>query len=248
MELILQKFFLERYVSQNTHTSSVRCVNSGGRYLATGGSDDRIVVMDLKKNQEIQMLTHHSGTVNQVEFSPDGKFLFSASDDGSLAATKIGSWITDNVWRTPHSGKAITFFAIHPTGKLALSIGKDGTMRTWSLIKGRQVFTTNLKTLTPKGDTIEKVVWSPSGSQFVLISVDKVLVMSVGSASVVRAFDGVRTTCVCWLSDDMLLLGQMDGKIRFVEIEGDYSVLLDAHETRIKDMVLLNEFLVTISR
>lgn len=216
--------------------------------MATGGSDDRIIVMDLKKNQEIQMLTHHSGTVNQVEFSPDGKFLFSASDDGSLAATRIGSWLTDNVWRTPHSGKAISFFAIHPSGKLALTIGRDGTMRTWSLIKGRQVFTTNLKTLTPKGNSIERVVWSPSGDLFALLSVDRVLVMSVGSASVVREFAGVRTMCLCWLSEDMLLLGQMDGKIRVVEMVGDSSVLLDAHESRIKEMVLLNDVLVTISR
>lgn len=87
------------------------------------------------------MLTHHNGTVNQIEFSPDGGYLFSVSDDGTMVATKTGSWLMDRTWKTPHSGKAITHVSIHPSGKLALTIGKDSTLRTWNLFKGRQVRT-----------------------------------------------------------------------------------------------------------
>ena len=36
-------------------------------------------------------------------------------------------------------------FAIHPTGKMALSISKDRTMKTWNLMTGRCAYTTNVK-------------------------------------------------------------------------------------------------------
>lgn len=36
-------------------------------------------------------------------------------------------------------------FAIHPTGKMALSISKDKTMKTWNLMTGRCAYTTNIK-------------------------------------------------------------------------------------------------------
>jgi len=35
--------------------------------------------------------------------------------------------------------------SIHPSGKLALSVGKDKTMRTWNLITGKQAYVTNVK-------------------------------------------------------------------------------------------------------
>jgi len=38
---------------------------------------------------------------------------------------------------------AVSFLAVHPSGKLALSVGKDKTLRTWNLVKGRPAYTTN---------------------------------------------------------------------------------------------------------
>lgn len=38
---------------------------------------------------------------------------------------------------------AVSFLACHPSGKLALSVGKDRTLRTWNLVKGRPAYTTN---------------------------------------------------------------------------------------------------------
>lgn len=39
---------------------------------------------------------------------------------------------------------AVTSLSVHPSGKLALSVGHDGTLRTWNLVKGRQAYATNL--------------------------------------------------------------------------------------------------------
>ena len=34
---------------------------------------------------------------------------------------------------------------VHPSGKLALSVGIDCTMRTWNLVTGRHAYITNIK-------------------------------------------------------------------------------------------------------
>jgi len=39
---------------------------------------------------------------------------------------------------------AVTSLSVHPSGKLALSVGYDAALRTWNLVKGRQAYTTNL--------------------------------------------------------------------------------------------------------
>lgn len=38
----------------------------------------------------------------------------------------------------------MNFVSVHPTGKLALTVGKDRSLRTWNLITGRSAFITNL--------------------------------------------------------------------------------------------------------
>lgn len=77
--------------------------------------------------------------VNHLRFTPDATHLFTASSDGSLAATRTGSWISEGKWKAPHNGKAINQISIHPSGKLALTLGADLTLKTWNLVKGRQV-------------------------------------------------------------------------------------------------------------
>jgi len=47
--------------------------------------------------------------------------------------------------------------SIHPSGKLALSIGKDRKLITWNLIKGRSAYVTNIKEIA------SVVKWSLSG-------------------------------------------------------------------------------------
>ena len=43
-----------------------------------------------------------------------------------------------------HKG-AINSLAIHPTGRLALSVGVDRTLHTWDLVKGRKAYVCSLQ-------------------------------------------------------------------------------------------------------
>lgn len=72
----------------------------------------------------------------------------------------------------------VTDLAIHPSGKLMLSIGKDSKLITWNLIKGRSAYVTNIK------ERADFVKWSPSGSHYVLGFFKRVDVYSMDNASV----------------------------------------------------------------
>lgn len=39
----------------HAHIASIRTVHAKGKYLASGGADDRVYVYDMKKRQEIQV-------------------------------------------------------------------------------------------------------------------------------------------------------------------------------------------------
>lgn len=82
--------------------------------------------------------------VNHVRFTPDATHLFSVSSDGSVVATRTGSWISEGLWKAPHGGKSVNHLSIHPSGKVALTLGADLTLKTWNLVKGRQVCIHNL--------------------------------------------------------------------------------------------------------
>ncbi|MEO0685115.1 MAG: hypothetical protein AAFY76_08750 [Cyanobacteria bacterium J06649_11] len=52
--------------------------------LATSSYNNDIKLWDLNTKQEIYTLKGHSGKVNSLVFSPDGKTLFSGSEDNTI--------------------------------------------------------------------------------------------------------------------------------------------------------------------
>jgi WD40 repeat protein len=67
--------------------SGVAC--HGGRYIATAGYDNQVILWDAKGNTPIAV-GRHEHLANQCMFSPDGRFLVSTSSD-----------YTANVWTVP---------------------------------------------------------------------------------------------------------------------------------------------------
>jgi WD40 repeat protein len=65
----------------------------------------------------------------------------------------------------------ITSTAVHPSGRAALTIGFDGTLRLWDLTKGKGVHT-----LDTKLENILQIRWTPDGENF-LITTEKYIHM-----------------------------------------------------------------------
>ncbi|OCH96292.1 WD40 repeat-like protein [Obba rivulosa] len=142
------------------HISSVKAVAAspqGGKWLATGSTDETIKVWDLRRRKELGGLMHHQGSITHLQF-PSRSHLLSASEDGTLCLFRARDWA---VLRTlkGHKGR-VNCVAVHPSQKVALSVGRDRTLRMWDLMRGKGSASTKL------GKEGEVVRWSTDGTLF----------------------------------------------------------------------------------
>lgn len=244
-----RKFDMYQSFSTHSHTSSIRAVASNGKFIASGGADDRICLYDLEKRQTIDDLYIHDGTINSIEFTPCGSYLISAGSDGKMSFIKSSNWKVDKIFEKAHKGSSVNFISIHPSGKLALSIGSDLILRTWNLVNGRQAFATSLKNKS-FGNMIDFVQWSPSGDYFLVAGKDTIEVWSTEQAEVISTKKSeARPTAVTWLTDSDILVGMDSGKLLFFnwEDESEDATLCEIYDNRIKAMKYIDGFLVTAS-
>ena len=156
------EFHLDPIFIFPAHVSSIKAVAAspnGGKWLATGSSDEIVKVWDLARRKEIGGLMHHqgmclfecrrkridikrcSGSITHLQF-PSRSHLLSASEDGTLCLFHARDWTVLRSLKG-HKGR-VNSVAIHPSGKVALSVGQDKTLRMWDLMRGKGSASTKL--------------------------------------------------------------------------------------------------------
>lgn len=68
------------------------------------------------------------------------------------------------------SSSPVHHLCLHPSNKVALSVGHDRTLRLWNLVKGSIGFVRKLKF------EAWKVLFSPDASEYVLLATNKIIV------------------------------------------------------------------------
>ncbi|PBK69109.1 WD40 repeat-like protein [Armillaria solidipes] len=220
------------------HVSCIKAVAvspSGGKWLATGSSDEIVKVWDLRRKKEIGGLMHHEGTlscflpcysllpndylgsITHLSF-PSRGHLLSASEDGTLCLFRARDWAVLRSLKG-HKGR-VNCVAVHPSGKVALSVGQDRTLRMWDLMRGKGCASTKL------GKEGEVVRWSTSGSLFIvqsgstidLYNTDMTLLHTIKHPS--RLHDA--KFCKRVDSDEeVLLVGAEDKKLTIYDVSND---------------------------
>ncbi|KAH8355466.1 hypothetical protein KR084_011287 [Drosophila pseudotakahashii] len=246
------KLQLKQTFADRSHAGSIKSVAVQGPWVASGGSDDRIFVYDMRTRKQSQILLSHAGTVNTLQFSPDLTHLLSGSADGHMIATRVGSWTTEGDWRKSHAGQAVTHISCHPSSKLALSLGGDQVLNTWNLVKGRVAYKTNLKSKTTLGSQPDCLSWSTQGDHFTLSGPLCLEIWDIKNAHVVRRTKTpAKPICVAWVDGNTVLAGLENGSIAWISLTDDdeetLPTIISAHEARVKSMAYLNETLATVS-
>ncbi|CAG5025284.1 unnamed protein product [Parnassius apollo] len=237
---------LKQTFATHSHTASVRCISIAGKFLASGGTDDKVVVIDLKTRKEHTVLMHHDGTINAVAFTNGGTHLLTGSDDGSIIVTRTGNWQIEKIWKKAHGGQPVTAVSVHPSDKMALSIGGDKTLRTWNLIKGRSAFTINLAS---KGVTMPTdIKFSPGGDRFSLLSQQTIDVWTISKAGVEKRIScNSKPTSVQWVNDDRIYVGLENGNIIALNVTDAQALTYQGHKQRVKCLHYENNTLYSAS-
>lgn len=215
--------------------------------MASGGADDRIFVYDLNTRQEHCMLTHHNSTINCLTFTPMHSHLISGTADGCISLVRVGNWQLEKVWENAHKGAAILDIAVHESGKLALSLGADCSLKTWNLVKGRQAYIVNLNSKSKDAKSLTNILWAPDGVRFVLYGGKYTDIWSIDSGGVLLSVEHENKVASCvWLSNEELLVGYEKGHLGVVSAKDGSIKLKDAHGSRVKAMSKYEDWVVTV--
>lgn len=191
-----------------------------------------------------------------VLFTPSGGYnpthLLAGCTDGTISVWRAGGgWECMRTLRG-HRGE-ISSIAVHPSGCLALTTARDGTLKLWDLVKGRVTFSTKVE------NEADNVAFSPSGTMYALQAGSLVVVRPVSSASsggegeeggskggevgdVVKLQHTRRVMCLRFGDggDGVVITGAEDGALRVWDAAAGKELLHipRAHSTRIKAMTV----------
>ncbi|KAF5944817.1 hypothetical protein HYC85_018894 [Camellia sinensis] len=222
-----------------SHISPIRSVAVSGSAAASGGADDTIKIYDLSTTSEIGSLNDHSATVTAVSFftPPSLSFprnLISASDDGAVCIYDADPFVH---LKTVHAHKkGVNDLSVHPSGKLALTVGRDSCLAMLNLVRGRRSFFCRL------GKEASIVKFDLAGDKFFMVMDEKVSVHESEDAKLVFEMDNQkRVLCAAPGTNGLLFTGGEDRGIRAWDtISGKLAYSIeDAHSARVKGVVVL---------
>ncbi|XP_045667630.1 p21-activated protein kinase-interacting protein 1 [Ursus americanus] len=215
--------------THHAHTASLSAVAVNSRFVVTGSKDETIHIYDMKKKIDHGALVHHNGTITCLKFYGN-RHLISGAEDGLICVWDAKKWECLKSIKA-HKGH-VTFLSIHPTGKLALSVGTDKTLRTWNLVEGRSAFIKNIK------QNAHIVEWSPRGEKYVVVILNKIDVYQLDTASVSGTITNEkRISSVTFLSESVLAVAGDEEVVRVFDCDSLMCLCeFKAHENRVKDM------------
>jgi len=227
-----------------SHISYIKCIGIGGHHMASGGTDEVIKLYDLKKRKEVGTLLHHSGTITCLAFY-NKTHMLSSGEDGEICLWRTKDWEKLTSFKGHKSG--VTWVAIHPSGKLALSISTDKTLRCWNLVEGKAAYTLKLY----RKDGL-RIFWNKTGNLYGIMFDREVIVYDAANPNKSHTFSHKgRINDFRFIQHegkDYIVTGNEDKKVRMYDIEAEKCIAQwdNGSETRIKCIDVIENEGVTL--
>jgi WD40 repeat protein len=158
--------------------------NPNGKWIACGGADNTIVILDSASGKAVTTLPGHTESIFSLAWNSDGTRLASTSHDGTVRTWDLSTGKGLPLLTINASGSGITSAEWSPTGgKLATSSGftnlggtDDYNVRIWDAETGKL-----LATLEGHNKPVMRAKWSPDGTRLASAGLDNVIrIWSVG--------------------------------------------------------------------
>ncbi|KAF9385648.1 p21-activated protein kinase-interacting protein 1-like protein [Podila verticillata] len=216
----------------SAHIGCIKSLAIGGQFLASGSTDEKIQLYDLKRRKELGALLQHQGTITALTFH-NKTHMLSGSDDGKICVWRSKDWECLKIMKGNQN--TIHSIAIHPSGKIALSVAADHSVRLWNLLLGKQASMTRL----PQGAGL-KVMWNPSGTGYSIMFDQEIGIFDMATAKCIRTIKPAKKTrfnTMHYYKDGYLIVGCEDKMVRVYNTStGDLIKVLVGHNARIKDV------------
>lgn len=243
------------------HTGYIKAVASCPRFLVSGGTDETVRygrvgeawarlmsfparIFDLRKRKDVGSLSQHNGSVGALAWT-GSSHLLTGGEDGRVGLFRSRDWECLHVLR--HK-KPVSGLAIHPTGKLALSVGGDRSLCLWNLMTGRQAHQERL------AQNALRVMFSPgSGTRYALMSETGVRVYRSDGGQSVQEWTvprGGRLAAMVFTGETVLAVAGEGTTIRFLSVEEggqEVGALNTSLSPRIKGLAVIGGVLVAAS-
>ncbi|CAN3375178.1 hypothetical protein DIURU_001120 [Diutina rugosa] len=239
------------------HSLAIKSIDLAKRYLVTGSKDEHIRIYDLQKRKELGDLMGHQGTVTALKFSMEGteddveksgKWLLSGSEDGKILIWRTKDWELFGTLKG-HTDR-VTDVAIHPSGRVAISVSADHTIRLWNLLTAKKAAVLKIKGKDHLGQYGDFVRWSASGDNFIVGLQNQLLIYATTEAKIIHKMKIPRTLMCGQVytieGTEYFVAGLGNGTIQFYLlsdlIEGKETVAFElvGHANRIKDLTLFS--------
>ncbi|KAM9910305.1 hypothetical protein OXX69_004626 [Metschnikowia pulcherrima] len=213
------------------HTLSIKSIDIAKRYLVTGSNDEHIRIYDLQKRKELGTLLSHQGTVTTLKFSKEssktsdssksGKWLLSGSEDGKIIIWRTKDWETFGTLKG-HSGR-VNDLDIHPSGRVAISVGTDNTIRLWNLMTAKKAAVLKIKGRDHVGQPADIVRWISEGKHFVVGLLNQLFIYELSEQAQIVKKVQFKSTLMCLEtisidSKEYLVVGLNNGAIQFYDV------------------------------
>ncbi|WFD34783.1 Protein mak11 [Malassezia cuniculi] len=194
------------------HVSSIRAVACAGvdsKWLVTGGTDETIKVWDMRRLIAVGALMGHEGSIMSLSF-PSRTFMLSASEDSTINLYRTRDWSLLRTLRG-HTGRVNAAVA-HPSGRLALSVGADKTIRMWDLMRGVGAASVKI------GVEADQIRWNANGDRFAVLALRQVMVFATDMTKVAE-IELPRRVHDMTFYEKLILVACDDGAVHIYDLE-----------------------------
>ncbi|KAL7089406.1 hypothetical protein ACP275_13G185700 [Erythranthe tilingii] len=224
-----------------SHLSTIKTVAVAGSVAVSGGNDDTIKIYDLSSSAEIGSLYHTSSITSLALYSPPAlssfpRNLIAADAEGSLSIYDADPFVL--LKSVKIHKKSVNSISVHPSGKLALTVGHDDCLAMVNLIRGRRSFYCKLS----KEASI--VQFDGTGERFFMVVDEKIGVHESEDAKLIFELDNKkRILCAAPGNNGILFTGGEDKNLTAWDtVSGKVAYTIeDAHPARLKGIVVLSK-------